>query len=109
MPHLRFRALDSKHVQKLSETLPEVLAKTMETSADNFTFEAVPTQFFTNGKMDNSYPFVEVHWFERSQKIKQESAQIITDQIKALTKATDVVVVYCALAKSDYFENSQSF
>lgn len=109
MPHLRFRALSAQNVQTLSVSLPKVLAPAMETSEDNFTFEVISTEFFTNGKSDKSYPFVEVHWFARSQEIKTSSAKIITEQVKALTAAADVVVVFIPLAKVDYFENGQSF
>ncbi|MES2769099.1 MAG: DUF1904 family protein [Bdellovibrionota bacterium] len=109
MPHIRLKCISEKNVKSLSKTLPKELARAMDTSEDNFSFELVPNTFYTNGKSTKSYPFIEVHWFERSQDIKVKSTKIITDQIKALTKAKDIVVVYIPIEKSDYFENEKNF
>lgn len=109
MPHLHFKCISENHVKSLSQTLPKELATAMETSEDNFSFESVPHKFFSAGKVTESYPYVEVHWFERSQDCKIKSAKIITDQVRKLTSAEDVVVVYVPLAKNDYFENGKSF
>lgn len=109
MPHIRFRAIDSKDVQKLSASLTPALAKSMGTSEDNFTFELLHTDFFALGKKITSYPFVEVFWFERPKEVQDLSARIITEQIKALCKAEDVVVIFQILQKSSYYENGNHF
>lgn len=109
MPHIRFKCISENNCKKLSKTLPPLLAKSMETGEDNFSFENLPHTFFANGKTTKSYPFVEVHWFERSQDIKARSAKIITDLVRSLTKAEDIVVVYVPIEKNDYFENGKSF
>ncbi len=109
MPHIRLKCISEKNVKALSKTLPKELAKAMDTSEDNFSFELIPNTFYTNGKSIKSYPFIEVHWFERSQETKIRSTRIITNQTKALTKAKDIVVVYIPIEKSDYFENGKNF
>ena len=109
MPHLRFRALDSKHVASLSIALPKSLAVVMQTSEDNFTFESITTDYFENGQSIRSYPFIEVHWFARSQQIQNQSSRIITDNVKELGAATDVVVVFYAIDKATYYENGKHF
>jgi hypothetical protein len=109
MPHLRFRSLESKNIAALSASLPSQLAAIMQTSEDNFTFEAVATQYFNQGQPTESYPFVEVLWFARSQQIQDESARIITDAIKILIVATDVVVVFQVLNPTAYYENGEHF
>lgn len=109
MPHLRFRALDEQQVKTLSDTLVAPLAKAMNTTEDNFTFEHIGTRFFYRGEEIQSYPFVEVLWFARSKEIQRKAAAIITDQVKAAAEAPDVVVVFQALPEADYFENGKHF
>jgi len=109
MPHIRFKALKSDQVAKLSQSLPEPLAKAMATDPDNFTFEYLPYQFFEKGQAVSSYPFVEVLWFARAQSVQDESAQIITQAIKALGDYNDVVVTFTVISRSDYYENGVRF
>ena len=109
MPHIRIKSLSEKHMKTISQTFPKDLAKIMETSEDNFSFELISTQYFLNGKSAKSYPYIEIHWFERSQDCKEKSAKFITDQIRNLTKEDDIAVVFIPIKKSDYFENGKSF
>ena len=109
MPHIRLKCISEKNVQALSETLPKKLAQSMQTTEDNFSFEILPNKFFEAGKPIESYPFVEVHWFERTQEVKSQSAKIITDEVRSLTQAQDIVVVYIPIEKNNYFENGKSF
>jgi hypothetical protein len=109
MPHIRFKSVSDKHMKTLSKSLPKPLAQAMETTEDNFSFELMEHQYYAQGKKVKSYPFVEISWFERSQDCKTKSAKIITDQIRKLTKADDIAVVFIPIEKSDYFENGKSF
>lgn len=81
----------------------------MNTASDNFTFELVQTQFFSAGAATESYPFIEVLWFARSQKVQDECAGIITRQLKQLGHYDDVVVVFQVLPKESYYENGVHF
>lgn len=109
MPHIRLRSVDAKQVQALSQSLPKLLAQAMETTPDNFTFELIGTQYFQEGKAFASYPFVEVLWFARNKAVRELSAKIITDQVKALSGAQDIAVIFIPIEKHDYFENGKSF
>lgn len=109
MPHIRIRAVKKDHVCQLSQSLAPELAQVMNTAEDNFTFEFIATEFFSQGQPSASYPFVEVLWFARSQEVQDASARIITAKVKALTGVEDVVVVFQVLEKSSYYENGQHF
>lgn len=109
MPHIRIRALEKKHVQNLSQSLVKDLAKTIGTAEDNFTFEWISSEFFFDGQATPAYPFMEVLWFARSQDIQDQTARLITSQVKAETQAVDVVVVFQVLDKSSYYENGEHF
>lgn len=109
MPHIRFRALEETHVQALSDTLVGDLARALNTSEDNFTFELIGSRFFYRNKEVPAYPYVEVLWFARSPEVMQRMATIITDQVKAVSGAADVAVVFQVLPEADYFENGSHF
>lgn len=103
------RAVGAEHVSKLSLSLIDELAETMQTSADNFTFELIATEYFERGQPSPGYPFIEVYWFARSQEIQDLSAKIITEQIRALTKARDISVVFHTLNPKGYYDNGTHF
>ena len=103
------RAMSAEHVSSLSQTLVEELATVMQTSADNFTFELVSTQYFERGQASKAYPFIEVLWFARSQEIQDLSAKLITEQVKALTKAQDISVIFQELRPNAYYDNGTHF
>ncbi len=109
MPHIRVRAVENKKIAELSKNLIPDLAKTIQTDVDNFTVESISTQFFVDGKEVSSYPFVEVLWFPRSQEIQDAAAKLITDQVRALTQAQDVIVIFTVLEKTAYYENGKHF
>lgn len=109
MPHIRFRAVKNEYIQELSALLCKELAQEMGTSEDNFTFESIATQFFSQGAKTESYPFVEVLMFARPQSIQDRTAQIITDHLKRVGKYEDVIVVFQHLPKEMYYENGRHF
>jgi len=109
MPHIRMRAMQESQVKEVSRGLVEELAQALGTAEDNFTLELVPSVFFQKGLLIDSYPFVEVLWFERSQEIQDHCAKIITEKVKAATRAEDVVVVFQVLPRFSYYENGRHF
>ncbi|MNT14108.1 hypothetical protein D3C72_1491000 [compost metagenome] len=108
MPHIRMRGIEEKHVAALSASLVEDLAKTIQTSPDNFTFEHIQTRFFEKGQPCPGYPFIEVLWFPRSIEIQNVAAELITKAIKMLV-SQDVAVVFTAVTPSSYYENGKPF
>lgn len=109
MPHIRVRAVAKEKVQELSRALIPELSKALNSPEDNFTLEAVGSDFFFEGKPSAAYPFIEVLWFERPQELKDRAAAVITNHIKALTMAADVIVVFQVLDKESYYENGAHF
>lgn len=109
MPHLRFRSVSHEVVQKASAQLPKLLSEIMSTDVENFSFEKIETQFFKDGNVVDSYPFVEVLWFSRNQEVKNQSAKCITDMINKEIGPVDIVVVFIDLNRESYYENGQHF
>lgn len=109
MPHIRFRAITSDQAKKLSQDLLPILATAIPAKEDTFTFELVNTEFFSKGEKSEAYPQVEVNWFERPQELQDQVAKIITDQVKALTKAEDILVTFNILTRTAYYDNGTHY
>lgn len=109
MPHIRVRGMTSAHVKEFSENLGEELAPIVGTSADNFTVEHIPSLYFSNGRPDEGYPFIEVLWFDRTEDVKQKTAEHITARIKTIAATADVAVIFIHIDKTNYFENGKHF
>lgn len=109
MPHIRIRALNETAVQKLSSELPEALSNLLQTPIDNFTVEKVETRFFKNGVRSEGDPMIEVLWFDRGQEVKDNCAQKITELVRSHVNAEYIAVVFTAIPKESYFENSEHF
>ena len=108
MPHLRMRAIKAEDVQKLSSELLPLLASTINTAEDNFTFEKIETRFFFKGKEVTSFPMIEVLWFPRPQEIQDKVAKIINEKVKDLIN-DDIIVIFTNLTKAGYYENGAHF
>lgn len=109
MPHLIFKALPSEQVSQLSKSLPQALATVMQTSTDNFYFELLPTTAFSMGDVISMDPLVQIIWFDRGQEVQDKAAKIITSEIRKITSANDVTVIFQTVSQKNYYENGQHF
>ncbi|UUM30047.1 DUF1904 domain-containing protein [Vibrio japonicus] len=110
MPHLRFRAVEPQTVQPLSKSLIDALQPHMDCPREDFTFEYIYTTFFHEGEVSPAYPFVEVLWFDRGQKVQDEVAKIITHQVRGMVgEDIDVAVIFTALNASGYYDNGEHY
>lgn len=78
MPHLTIRGIDSERVIAVSEALVRQLANICLCDTDNFTFNCLETISAMDGKQVETYPFIEVAWFERGTQIRDLLAETIT-------------------------------
>lgn len=109
MPHIRIRALEESVVKDLSKTLPNALAKVMQTTEDNFSFEKIATQFFAMGIPTEGDPLIEVFWFDRGQEVQDRCAEIIYQAVDKLVQKPYVSVVFMPLPQTNYYENGKHF
>jgi len=108
MPHLRIRGMKKDEIVKISTELLDELVRVIEVPRDHFTIEYIESTFIFDGQEnENMYPFVEVLWFKRQDKM-QEVANIITTFIKPF-EYDDVTVYFTDLIPEHYFENGKHF
>ena len=108
MPHLRFRAVEEPHVQKLSEDLPEALAFVLNCPEDYFTLEHVKTTFYFGGSAVKATPMVEIQWFERGQEARDLVAQMIHEALNGLGYE-ETMVVFTPLDPLAYYDNGMHY
>jgi hypothetical protein len=109
MPHIRIRSLNEAAVASLSQELPKTLAPLMKTPEDNFTVELIGTRFFSQGKVVEGDPMIEVQWFDRGQDTQDMCAAEITNLVRPHTKSEFIAVVFTSLPKTAYYENGTHF
>lgn len=112
MPHLRLRSLSDEAVMALSISLPQELAKVLNTSEDHFTVEKVVTTFYRQGAAvpdGQGDPMVECQWFDRGVNVRDAAAKKVTELVKAYTKSEYIAVVFIDLPKDSYYENGVHF
>lgn len=112
MPHLRIRALSDSAVKDLSLSLPQELAKILNTPEDNFTVEKVATTFYRGGEVfadGQADPMVEFLWFERGVEVRDAAAKKVTELVQKHTKSEFIAVVFVDLPKESYYENGVKF
>lgn len=108
MPHLKFRSVEEKHVQELSERMPEALGFALNCPEDYFTLEHVPTTFYFGGKAVKANPMVEIEWFERGQELKDLTAQMVHEALLQLGYE-ESTIIFKTLDPLAYYENGMHF
>ena len=66
MPQMIVRGISVPQIQSISTALIEELAQVCSCGTDNFMLECLSTVTIFEGKQVNTYPFIEVGWFERA-------------------------------------------
>ena len=108
MPQIKMRGVDLEKVCAGSKEMIDNLEEIIGCPRDYFTIEWVPSTFVCDGGIVPGYPFVEVVWFDRGQKIQDQVAREITRFVHEMGYSS-VDVYFHALEKNSYYENGVSF
>jgi hypothetical protein len=84
MPHLLIRGVTPDQIRKISQSLVAELAGICECPADHVLLECLNTNAVFNGETIPSYPFVEVNWFDRGEKVRDQAAECIDRHVRSL-------------------------
>ncbi len=109
MPHLRCRALKLEIVKKISTPLINGLTEIIKCDRSWFTLEHINSTFISDEEIINSYPFIEILWFDRGEGIKKEVVNFITNLLKKENDYPSITIVFIDLEKNNYFENGEHF
>lgn len=109
MPHLNFRGMDKNVLIENSKELIDGLTDIIKCDRTWFTIEHEETEYIFDGKIVPGYIFVEISWFDRGQRIKDEVAAFVTNFCKKLTNNNDTTVIFHALEATSYYDNGVHF
>ncbi|MCM3145246.1 DUF1904 family protein [Brevibacillus sp. MER 51] len=108
MPHLIVRGIQAEQMATISEPLAVELAALCQCGTDNFTIECLQTTGVFGEKIVESFPFIEVAWFERGQEVRDQFAQIVTKHVLSLG-IPEVEMAFVAYQKESYYANGEHF
>lgn len=108
MPQLVFRGVEPQTLKSISKTMIDELVEICECPRDYFTLEVLNSTYIFDGDEVESYPFINVYWFDRGQEVKDKIASVISKHLNASGLET-VDIIFNPLKAEDYYENATHF
>jgi hypothetical protein len=84
MPHLLIRGVSPDQIRTISKSIVAELAGICECPADHILLECLNTIAVFDGEIVPSYPFIEVNWFDRGEKVQDQVAECIDRHVRSL-------------------------
>lgn len=84
MPTLVIRGVKQSDVQVLAKPLIEQLSVVADCAKSVFTLEWTMTAHYDDQGLFESYPMINVHWFDRPKETQDKAAQVIAKLFKSL-------------------------
>lgn len=106
MPQLLIRGIKPDDICTISKPLIEELAKICDCDTDNFMLECLHTTSIFNGEVVETFPFIEVAWFERGQAVRDQFAAAVTRHVRALD-IPEVEVAFRVFREDSYYINGE--
>lgn len=106
MPHMIVRGIPVPQIQSISTALIAELATLCSCGTDNFMLECLPTVSIFDGKQCETYPFIEVGWFDRGQEVRDAYASILTKHILS-TGVPEVEIAFKVYREDSYYWNGK--
>jgi len=108
MPRLKITGLELEKVKEISKGMVDDLQQIIDCPRDYFVLELTNSNFVMDGEVVQTYPFVEVAWFDRGQEIQDKAAKAITKHIHG-AGCPNVDVIFTVLEENKYYENGEHF
>ncbi|MGG1550765.1 MULTISPECIES: DUF1904 family protein [Paenibacillus] len=106
MPHMVVRGISAPRMASISQALIRELAQVCGCGEDNFMLECLPTVSIYGGTVCETYPFVEVGWFERGQDVRDAYAGVLTKHILSLG-IPEVEIAFKVYREDSYYWNGK--
>ncbi|GAB6990993.1 DUF1904 family protein [Paenibacillus pini] len=84
MPQLIFRGIPAEGIRAISIPLVAEMAAICQCGTDNFTLECMHVTAILDGKYTDSYPVIDVWWFERGDVVRDKMAEAIDRHVRSL-------------------------
>ncbi|CAG7618273.1 DUF1904 family protein [Paenibacillus allorhizosphaerae] len=84
MPQLTARGISVEILASISKPLVEELADICKCGTDNFTVDCLNVVSVFDGQVCETFPFIEVAWFERGSEARDRIAEAITRYVRSV-------------------------
>lgn len=108
MPQLIIKGMDVDKVKGISRSLVDDLQAIIGCPRDYFTIEAVINPFIMDGQETQITPLIQVNWFDRGQKVQDETAAAICRHVKR-AGYSNVDTFFVVLKEASYYENEKHY
>lgn len=106
MPHLIVRGVSVEQMKAISTPLVEELAAICDCGTDNFTIECLTTTAIFAGQIVDSFPFIEVAWFERGLQTRDRFALALSRHVLS-TGIKEIEVAFKTYREDSYYLNGE--
>ncbi|WP_088072836.1 DUF1904 family protein [Gottfriedia luciferensis] len=108
MPQLLIKGISTNNICQISKQLIEELAELCECGTDNFTIDCIHSTSIFNGEIVESFPFIEVRWFERGIETRDRFAATIDKYVSTLN-IPEYEVAFITYDEESYYLNGKRF
>lgn len=108
MPQLKVRGIEPQKICKISKALVDELTEIVGCPRDYFTIECINTTSILDGEIVDTFPFIEVSWFDRGQEVQDNVAQVITKFIHELD-IDEIEIAFTLFKENKYYSNGVHF
>ncbi len=108
MPQILIKGISTNDICKISNPLIEELAVVCECGTDNFTIDCIHSTSIFNGEIVESFPFIEVKWFERGGETRDRFAAAIEKHINTLN-IPEFEIAFITYQEDYYYINGKRF
>ncbi|MEI7026880.1 DUF1904 family protein [Paenibacillus sp. y28] len=106
MPQLTVRGITVEQMASISGGLVEEMAAVCKCGTDNFTIDCLAVTSVFGGKTTETYPFIEVAWFERGMQVRSRLAAVITKYVQG-AGVPELEVAFKVYAPAGYYINGE--
>lgn len=106
MPQLTLRGISLEKIKTISTAMVEELANVCGCETDNFTIDCLQVTSLFAGHLVETYPFVEVAWFDRGKKVRDRFAATVTRHLWQ-TGIAEVEVAFKVYREDAYYVNGE--
>jgi len=107
MPQLTVRGISAEKMMGVSKALVEELAAICGCGTDNFTIDCLAVTSVFDGATTDTFPFVEVAWFDRGRDVRDRFAEAVTRRVR-ITGVSDLEVAFKTYKEDAYYINGES-
>lgn len=102
MPQLTIRGVEAELAAAVSKSLVEELAAICGCGTDNFTIDCLSVTSVFDGKAVQTFPFVEVAWFDRGRGVRDRFAEAVTRHLRR-AGVEELEIAFTQYAEDAYY------